>query len=86
MSRGDHIIADAEMAGGPHLIGEHVVAPDLGAAGQSDLRAQERGLALLTPMTDLHQIIDLHAVGDDRLADGRAVNGRIGADLDPRLR
>ncbi len=83
LCRGNDIIADAQMARSAHLTGQHDVPSHFSASGQSDLSTEERVLAHFASVSDLHQIVDLHVRGDDRVSDGRAINGRIGSDLDP---
>ncbi len=82
LRRGDHAVADAAVAGDANLSGEHHVAADLGRAREPDLRAQQRVLAHTRSVADLHQVVDLRAVGNDGRADAGAVDAGIGLDLD----
>src|ERR1700761_3505109 len=77
----DHIIADqkapADRAGAADLAArtDHGTAGYAGATGDCRVRAQPH------VVPDLDEVIQLHAILDDRVTDGPAVDGRIGADL-----
>ena len=60
-------------------------SPELAAAGNADLADDHAVPADLRVVPDLHQIIDLGAFADHRVAQRAAVDGGAGADLDPVL-
>ncbi len=57
-------------------------SPELGAAGDPRLPAENGAAADLDIVSDLHQIVDLGAVSDPGRAEQRAVDRGEGADLD----
>ncbi len=79
---GDHAIADFEMTCNTDLSGEDHVAADFGAAAESDLSAEKRVFADLGGVTYLYEVVDLGAAANACLADGCAIDGRVGADFD----
>ena len=52
------------------------------AAGDADLRGQQHAAADRDAVRDLHEVVDLRAGADPRLADRRPIDRRVGADLD----
>src|SRR3989440_3151188 len=64
------------------LARQHHAAPEPGAARDADLGHEDRVLPHLDVMSDLDEIVDLGAAADDRVAEGRAVDRAVGADLD----
>ncbi len=83
LRRGDDVVTDTQVASSAHLASQQDVSPYFGASGQPYLSAEERILAHFAPVSDLHQIVDLHIRGDDGVSNCRAINGRIRSDLDP---
>src|SRR5438128_11521815 len=78
----DGAVADREVVGDAHLPGEHDAPADPARPGDSHLGHDDRVLADLDVVTDLHEVIDLGSAADDRLSQGGAVDRRVGADLD----
>src|SRR5581483_7514702 len=74
--------ADGHVIGDSHLAGQHRTVADAGRAGDADLGYQDHVLAHVAVVPDLHQVVDLGAAADDRLAEGRAVDRAVGPDLD----
>src|SRR5690349_4683061 len=64
------------------LAAEHGVVPHAGAAGDPDLRTEDGVAADRDVVRDLHEVIDLRPLPDDRAAETGPVQGRVGADLD----
>src|SRR5690554_2441094 len=63
---------------------EHTIL-DNGRAGQSAHGGDQAVAADLAVVADLDKVIDLGALADDRVAQGAAINGGIGADLNAIL-
>src|SRR5881628_3128578 len=74
-------VADAHVVCDPDLPGQHHAASDARAAGDADLGDEDRVLADLHVVSELHEIVELGAAADDRVAEGRAVDRTVGADL-----
>ena len=53
-----------------------------GAAGDADLRREQHALADGDAVRNLHEVVDLGAGADARLADRRPIDRGVGADLD----
>src|SRR5215469_4224326 len=70
------------MVGNAHLAAQDGEITDHGASGNADLGDQHHVAAHLHIVTDLDQIIDLCTFANHRVAQGTAVDGRGGADLD----
>ena len=58
------------------------LSPTDRASGNPDLRGQQRVPSDVHAMPDLNEIIDFGACANSRLADGRAIDRRVRADLD----
>src|ERR1043165_299787 len=71
-----YVVYDARLAG------EDYVVADPRTAGDARLRGDDRPLADHDVVRDLHEIIDLCAASDDGLAERRAVDRDVVADLD----
>src|ERR1700722_1056969 len=69
------------MSDGPHLDCEDAAVPDAGGAGPADLAAEQGVFAYFRGGADDHQVVDLGAAADARLADGGAIDGVIGLHL-----
>ena len=67
--------------GDAHLPGQCHVIPDLGAAGNADLRDDQAILPNGHVVRDLHEVVDFGAFADDRRPQRAAVNGDVGADF-----
>lgn len=78
----DSIVTDGDMAIHAGLSGHDDVIADLGAAGDTDLRAEEIVLADLDIMSQMAKVIDLGAAADDGVIHRTVVDGGAGADLD----
>ena len=63
------------------LSGQNTVFTHFRAAGNTDLRAEERRFAHLHIMRDLNEIIYLHILANDGASHHRAVDGRVSANL-----
>src|SRR6267143_1443421 len=84
--RGDqHPVADGHVVRDAHLARQHHAAPEPGAARDADLGHEDRVLPHLDVVPDLDEIVDLGAAADDRVAEGRAVDRAVGADLGVRM-
>ena len=70
------------MAADADLAAEHHVVADLGAAGDADLRRHQHVAPDAHAVRDLHQVVDLGAGLDARLADRRTIDGGVRAELD----
>src|SRR3989442_985130 len=80
--RGDHgPVADADVVGDPHLPRQHHAAPKLRGPRDADLGHEDRVLTHLHVVPDLDEIVDLGPPADDGIAEGRAVDRGVGADL-----
>src|SRR5688572_20530051 len=75
-------VADGDVIRDAHLAGEHDAAPKARRPRHSDLGHENRVLADLDVVADLDQVVDLRAATDDRVAEGRAIDGGVGPDLD----
>ncbi len=64
------------------LAAQHHVVANHGAAGDAHLRGQQGISSDDDAVRDLHQVVDLGARLDARFPDGRAIDRRVGADLD----
>src|SRR5262249_14939293 len=62
-------LPQAEMAGAAALARQHDIVVDDGAAGDADLRGDERALADGDAVGDLDQVVDLRPGPDPRLTD-----------------
>src|SRR5204863_193949 len=63
------------------LPGEDHTAPDPARARDADLGDDDRVLADLDVVRDLHEVVDLGAAPHDRVAEHRAIDRRVGSDL-----
>ena len=70
------------MAGDGRLPGENDVVPQLGAARDAGLRDEDAIVADLHVVRNLHQVINLRALADDRRAERATIHGHIRADFD----
>jgi len=66
----------------PGLSGKHGTIADFAAAGNTHESSHDYMLADNVVMRDMHEIIDLCAIADTRLAHGSAVDAGIGSDFD----
>ena len=69
------MVRDADLPGEDHT------APDPARARDADLGDDDRVLADLDVVRDLHEVVDLGAAPHDRVAEHRAIDRRVGADL-----
>ncbi len=74
--------ADLQMSGDAGLSAERGEIADHARSGNAGLRHQNGVTADDDVVADLHEIIDLRAFADHRVAIGAAVDGHAGADLD----
>ena len=74
-------LAERQVAGDAHLPRQHDVVLDRRAAGDADLRGQQRPAPDRDAVRDLHEVVDLRARADARLADRGPIDRRVGADL-----
>src|SRR5881398_1559128 len=83
-ARGGAEIAPAgvEIVRHAHLPRQDDAASEPRAARDADLRDQDGVLAHLDVVAELHEIVDLGTAPDDRIAERRAVDRAVGADLD----
>ena len=73
--------ADGQMVGEADLPAHHDVIPHIAASGYAGLRDQHAVPSDGGVVSDLHQIVDLGALADDRISGGAAIDGRVGADF-----
>src|SRR5207245_844080 len=69
----DSAVTDREMVGDAHLAGEHDTPADPARPGDPHLGDDDRVLADLDVVTDLHEVVDLGPAADDRLPQGGTV-------------
>jgi hypothetical protein len=67
--------------GHAHLAGQDHPTAQARGAGDADLGDQQRVLAHLDVVADLHEVVDLAPSSHDGIAEGRAVDRGVGADL-----
>ena len=77
----DDAVADGAVAGDAHLTGENDVVADDRGAGEAGLRAEQRVVADAGAVADLNEVVDLCAVADFCCADGGAIDGGVGLDV-----
>ena len=70
------------MVGDADLTGEHGEVADRNAARYADLRDNQAMAADRAVVSDLHEIIDLRAFTDHRIAGSAAVDSGVRTDLD----
>ena len=70
-----------QVARDAHLPRQHHVVVDRRAAGDADLRGEQRPAADRHAVRDLHEVVDLGARADARLADRGPIDRRVRADL-----
>src|SRR3989442_8856044 len=70
----DSAVTDREMVGDAHLSGEHDTPADPARPGDPHLGDDDRVLADLDVVTDLHEVVDLGPAADDRLPQGGTVD------------
>ena len=73
--------AKVGLRGAPDLPAHHYVIPGDARAGDADLRRQDVVLADAAVVRNLHQVVDLRSLADERDPEGRAVDRGIGPDL-----
>ena len=76
-----HAVADRNVVGDADLPGEEAVAAHARGSGNSGLRRGDGVLADLHVVSDLDQVVELHAAADDGRVGLRAVDAGVGADL-----
>ena len=81
LRRNDRAIADLAVTHHSHLPGENHILAHVGRTGEADLRRQQRVFANARAVAHLHQIVDLYAAADVRLANAGAVDTGIGLHL-----
>src|SRR5436190_8004677 len=74
--------SDFQVSGDACLSGEHRIIPDLGRSCDSYLRHDQAVLADAHVVADLHLIVDLRSFADDGLAERRAIDAAVRANLD----
>src|SRR3990170_2794577 len=70
-----HVVNDADLSR------QHGAAPDAARPRDPYLGHEDHVLAQLTVVPDLHQIVDLAPPADHRVAQGPAIDGRVGPDF-----
>src|SRR5205085_119667 len=81
--RGDlHAAADFQMSREARLSGDGDVIAELRRSRDADLRHEEAVLPDAHVVADLHEVVDLRSFADDGFAEGGAIDGGAGADLD----
>src|SRR5713226_5558566 len=78
----DGAVADRQVIGDADLSGQDHAAPDPARARDADLGDDDRVLADLDVVRDLDEVVDLRAPPADGVAERRAVDRRVGTDLD----
>lgn len=76
------LAAEFEVARDAGLGGDDAIVGELCAAGKSNLAHDEAMVAYDHVMRDMDEVVDFGALADDCGAEGRAIDGGIGADLD----
>jgi hypothetical protein len=79
---GDGAVADGAVAGDADLAGEDDVLADVGGPGEADLGAEQRVFADDEPWPTWTRLSILAPACDAGFADGGAVDGGVGLDLD----
>src|SRR5215831_942713 len=80
--RAEHrAVADGEMVREAHLPGGDHAAAEPARAGDADLRHDDRVLADLDVVADLHKVVDLRAPTDDGPTEHGAVDRGVGTDV-----
>lgn len=79
--RNHDLIPDVDVVGKTGLSSDHHVTTDRGASGDPDLRDDNGVLADRDVVRDLDEIVDFRAVFDDCVAESRAIDRHIGAQL-----
>ena len=82
LARQDRTVPDRDMVGDPDLARERDAAAEPRGSADAGLPAEDRVLADDDVVADLHEVVDLRPAADDGLAEGRAVDRRVGPDLD----
>ena len=77
-----HARAQPDVPGRARLPRHHHVVVEHRAAGDADLRREQDVAADPHAVGDLHEVVDLGAGADARLADRRPIDGRVRANLD----
>lgn len=75
-------VAYLYMVDDTYLPGQSHVSADAGAAGDARLRRNHGIFADRDIVSDLHQVVDFRAASDNRLTQGRPVDGRVRPNLD----
>ena len=78
-------LTDRHMVGNADLTGQHGEVANCHAAGDTDLRDNQAMAADRNVVSDLHEIVDLGSLTDDRVAGGAAVDRGTGANFDLML-
>jgi len=81
LGSGDGAIADLAVACDANLSGKYDTAADFGGSGEPDLRAQQRVLTHARAVADLHEVVDLCAIGDDGSTHTGTIDACVGLDL-----
>ncbi len=76
-----HIIADVQVASEHHRTGDHAAGTDAGAARYAAAGRDDGVRTDLDVVRDLNLVIELDPVADDRIVDGAAIDGGVGADF-----
>src|SRR5690606_25016153 len=78
----EHVVAYLDVANHADTAGNHAVAPDLGAAGNTAATGHGGVVADLHVVRDHDLVIQLDAVADQRIGQCPAVDGGVRTDLD----
>ena len=78
LGSGNRAVADLAVSGDADLSGENHILADFGGTGKPDLRAEHGVFADGGSVPDLHQVIDLDIALDAGLANGGAIDARVG--------
>ena len=76
-----HLVSDLEMVSQSRLTSDHDMTADGGAAGDANLGYQDGVFADRDVMGDLHEIVDLGPLLNDRLSQCGTIDSDVGAEL-----
>lgn len=74
LRRNNDAVPNLAMSGDTHLPGENRILPNLSGSRQPNLRAQQSVITHDRAMSNLNDIVDLHAIANARFPDAGAVN------------
>lgn len=74
-------VADMQVPGDSNLAAKNGIIPDFCAAGNADLRNEQRSFADFDIVRNLHEVVDFSPFADYRLVEARPVNASICPDF-----